>query len=144
MRKGEAMRLVMLLTWTVATTIIVPFGISEAAEIIVGEIVIEAHALHPEVLMTEPEHRVLFTNRSGRAVHVQFIMKNGDQHHLVQVPEQIWSIFHQFGRHPFVVHFLDSAVPDLHGAVEVVGDPYGRPDPLVCSGITVMGACLER
>jgi hypothetical protein len=138
------MRLVMLLTWTLATTIIVLFGISDAAEIIAGEILIEANALHPEVLMTGPEHRVLFTNRSGRSVHIQFSMKNGEKHHLVQVPEQIWAIFHQFGRHPFVVHFGDPSMADLYGAVEVVGDPYGRPDPLVCSGISVQGACLER
>jgi len=138
------MRLVVLLTRTVATTIIVLFGISEAAEIIAGEILIEAKALHPEVLMTEPERRVLFTNRSGRSVHIQFTMKNGEQHHLVQVPEQISAIFHQFGHHPFVVHFGDPSMANLYGAVEVVGDPYGRPDPLVCSGITVMGACLER
>ena len=138
------MQLVGLLTWTVATTIIGLFGISEAAEIIAGEILIEAKALHPEVLMTEPEHRVLFTNRSGRSVHIQFTMKNGEQHHLVQVLEQIWAIFHQFGHHPFVVHFGDPSMANLYGAVEVVGDPYGRPDPLVCSGITVMGACLER
>jgi len=138
------MQLVGLLTWTVATTIIGLFGISEAAEIIAGEILIEAKALHPEVLMTEPEHRVLFTNRSGRSVHIQFTMKNGEQHHLVQAPDQIWAIFHQFGHHPFVVHFGDPSMANLYGAVEVVGDPYGRPDPLVCSGITVMGACLER
>lgn len=138
------MRLVMLLTWTVATTIIVLFGISEAAEIIAGEILIEANALHPEVLMTEPEHRVLFTNRSGRAVHIQFSMKNGEKHHLIQVPEQIWAIFHQMGRHPFVVHFGDPSMANPYGAVEVVGDPYGGPDPLVCSGISVQGACLER
>jgi hypothetical protein len=138
------MRLVVLLTWTVATAFLVLPEVSAAAEILGGEIVIEASALHPEVLMTGPEHRVLFTNRSGRAVHIQFSMKNGEQHHLVQVPEQIWAIFHQFGRHPFVVHFGDPAVANLHGAVEVVGDPYGRPDPLVCSGITVMGACFER
>lgn len=138
------MRLVMLLTWTVATTIIVLFGISEAAEIIAGEILIEANALHPEVLMTEPEHRVLFTNRSGRAVHIQFSMKNGEKHHLIQVPEQIWAIFHQMGRHPFVVHFGDPSMANLYGGVEVVGDPYGGPDPLVCSGISVQGACLER
>jgi len=138
------MRLVVLLTWTVATAFLVLPEVSAAAEILGGEIVIEASALHPEVLMTRPEHRVLFTNRSGRAVHIQFSMKNGEQHHLVQVPEQIWAIFHQFGRHPFVVHFGDPAVANLHGAVEVVGDPYGRPDPLVCSGITVMGACFER
>lgn len=140
------MRLVMLLTWTVATTIMVLPATSAVEEVIAGEIRIEANALHPEVLMTEPEHRVAFTNRSGRSVHIQFSMKNenGEQHHLVQVPEQIWAIFHQFGHHPFVVHFGDPSMANLYGAVEVVGDPYGRPDPLVCSGITVMGACLER
>jgi hypothetical protein len=140
------MRLVVLLTWALATAFPILPGASTAAEILVGEIVIEANALHPEVLMTEPEHRVLFTNRSGHSVHIQFSMKNqnGYQHHLVQVPEQIWAIFHQMGGHPFVVHFGDRAGPDLYGAVEVVGDPYGRPDPLVCSGISVQGACLER
>lgn len=137
---------VMLLTWTMATTIMALSGNSVAEEIIAGEILIKANALDPEVLITEPEHRVLFTNRTGHAVHIQFTMKNpnGEQHHIVQVPEQIWAMFHQLGHHPFVVHFLDRALPDLRGAVEVVGDPYGRPDPLVCNGITVMGACFER
>jgi len=141
------MRLIGLLMGTVATALLVVPAIPGAAEeIIAGEILIEANALHPEELMTEPEHRVLFTNRSGHSVHIQFTMKNpnGEQHHIVQVPEQIWAIFHKMGRHPFVVHFLDRTMPDLYGAVEVVGDPYGRPDPLVCNGITVMGACLER
>lgn len=109
-----------------------------------GEIVIETRALTPPVLLTEPEHRVLFINHSGRAVHIQFLMRNEDQHHLVQAPGRIWAIFHRIGRHPFVVHFLDRTVPDLYGAVEVAGEPYGRPDPLVCSGITVMGGCIER
>jgi hypothetical protein len=40
--------------------------------------------------------------------------------------------------------FNDRTMRDLHGAVEVVWDPYGGPDPLVCSGITIQGACLER
>lgn len=140
------MRLVMLLAWTMATTTMALSGSSAAGEIIAGEILIEAKALHPAVLMTEPEHRVLFTNRSGHTVHIQFTMKNpkGEKHHLVQVPEQIWAIFHTMGRHPFVVHFIDPAAPDLYGAVEVVGDPYGGPDPLVCGGITVEGGCIER
>jgi hypothetical protein len=38
----------------------------------------------------------------------------------------------------------DPPMANLHGAVEVVGDPYGRLDPLVCNGISVQGACLER
>lgn len=140
------MRLVSLLAWLMATMLMVPSGGAPAAEIITGEIVIEATMLQPEAPVTQPEHRVLFTNRSGHSVHIQFNMKNpnGEQHHVIHVPDQIWAIFHRVGRHPFVVHFLDRAVPDLSGAVEVVSDPYGRPDPLVCSGITVMGACFER
>jgi hypothetical protein len=129
-----------------ATTSVVVSGTSAAGEVIAGEILIETNALRPEVLMTVPERRVVFTNRTGHPAHIQFTMKNpnGEQHHLVQVPEQIWAIFHKVGRHPFVVHFTDRAMPDLYGAVEIVVDPYGRPDPLVCNGITVMGACLER
>ncbi|MEI8189117.1 MAG: hypothetical protein WCI75_05330 [candidate division NC10 bacterium] len=115
-----------------------------AEEITVGEVIIEATALSPEVLLTAPEGRVIFVNRSGWPVHLQFMMKNGGQHHLVQVPEQIWAVFHRVGRHAYEVHFDNHAMSDLHGAVEVVGDPYGGPDPLVCSGITVQGACLER
>ncbi len=53
-------------------------------------------------------------------------------------------MLHELATYPFVVHFLDRTVPELHGAVGVAGDSYGRLDPLVCSGITVMGACLER
>jgi hypothetical protein len=35
-------------------------------------------------------------------------MRNGEQDHLIQVPKQIWpSFIHQFGHHPFVVHFGD-------------------------------------
>lgn len=117
-----------------------------AAEKIVGEVVIESQALQPAVLMTEPEHKVLFVNRSGQMVHIQFLMPNteNEQHHIFQVPEQIWAIFHRPGRHPYVVHFRDPKIPNLEGAVEVVGDPHGRPDPLVCNGVTVQGACIDR
>jgi hypothetical protein len=112
--------------------------------VIVGEVIIKANGIYPEVLLTAPERRGIFVNRSGRPVHLQFMMKNGGKHHLVQVPEQIWAVFHWPGRHEYEVHFGDRSMNDLHGAVEVVGDPYGGPDPLVCSGITVQGACLER
>jgi hypothetical protein len=115
-----------------------------AAEEVVGEIIIQAAALQPQVLMTEPEHKVLFVNRSGKMVHIQFLMHNGGKHHIFQVPEQIWAIFHQSGIHRYVVHFPDPKMPNLDGAVEVVGDPYGRPDPLVCGGVTVQGDCIER
>jgi hypothetical protein len=119
-------------------------GLSADDEIIPADVIIEATALRPQVLMTEPEHRVTFVNRSGHMVHLDFIIRDPELHHVFQVPHRIWAIFHRPGRHPYEVHFLDRAVADLHGAIEVVGDPYGRPDPLVCSGVTVQGACIER
>jgi hypothetical protein len=118
--------------------------ISAAEEIIAGEVIIEATGLRPSVLMTESEHRVIFVNRSGRMVHVDFMIRDPELHHVIQVPDQIWAIFHRPGSHPYEVHFRDPTVADLHGVIEVAGDPYGRPDPLVCSGVTVQGACIER
>jgi hypothetical protein len=128
----------------VAAPVLVWPELSAAEEIISGEVIIEATALRPQVLMTEPEHRVTFVNRSGRMVHLDFILHDPELHHVFQVPDQIWAIFHRIGRHPYEVHFSDRALPDLHGAIEVVGDPYGGPDPRVCGGITVQGACIER
>lgn len=109
-----------------------------------GEIIIRSSGLTPEVFLVEPEQRVLFLNRSGRQIHIEFMMLNDGQHHFIQVQERIWAVFHRTGRHPYVVHFGGAGIPDLQGAVDVVDDPYGRPDPTVCSGITVMGGCLER
>jgi hypothetical protein len=128
----------------VAPLLVSALSPAEAGEILAGEIIIEATALHPEVLLTEPNHQVRFINRSGHFIHLSLITKDPERHHVFQVPEQIWAIFHRPGRHPFEVHFLDGAFPTLRGAVEVHYDPFGRPDPLTCSGITVMGACIER
>ena len=118
--------------------------ISAAEEIIVGEVIIEAGALRPSVLMTERERQVTFINRSGRMVHVDFMIRDPELHHVIQVPDRIWAIFHRPGRHPYEVHFRDPAIAGLHGVIEVVGDPYGGPDARICSGITVQGACIER
>lgn len=118
--------------------------ISAAEEIIAGEIIIEATALRPQVLLTELGRQVTFVNRSGQLVHVDFISRDPELHHVFQLQDRIWAIFHRSGRHPFEVHFRNPALADLHGAVEVVGDPYGGPDARICSGITVQGACIER
>ena len=115
-------------------------------EIISGEVIIESTAIIPEILITAPEHRVVFVNRSGRPVHLQFMMPGGDgvQHHLFQVSTSIWAIFHQTGTHPYVVHFNDPSISTLHGTVEVVESESGGPTHRVCNGITVQGDCIER
>ena len=127
-----------------ALGLVLPPRPSGAEEIIVGEVIIEAGGLRPQVLMTEPDRRVTFINRSGRPVHLDFIIRDAELHHTVQVSDQIWAVFHRPGRHPYEVHFQDRTIVDLHGVIEIVGDPYGGPDARICSGITVQGACIER
>ena len=134
----------MLVLMVVAAAVLVPALSSAPGEIIVGEVIIEATALRPQVLMTAPDRRVTFINRSGRTVHVDFITRNPDRHHAFQVSDQIWAEFHSLGRHPYEVHFSEPGMADLHGAVEIVGDPYGGPDPRICNQVTVMGVCIER
>jgi hypothetical protein len=111
-----------------------------------GQIAIEADRVEPPVLFVEAEQQVDFVNRSGRLVHVAFEHRDSDvhQHHVVQVVDAIWAVFHQPGAHRYAVHFLDPGMRDLAGTVVVGEHPYGGPDPLVCRGITVLGACLER
>ncbi len=137
-------RVTLALVIGAAATVLIQPRQSEAGEIITGEVIIEAEALRPQVLMTEPERRVIFVNRSGRLVHLDLMIRDPEVHHVVQVPDRIWAVFHRPGRHPYHVHFGDPGIPDLHGAVEVVADPYGGPDPRICSGVTVMGGCIER
>ncbi len=127
-----------------SAAVIVSLRTVEAQERIAGEMIIEATALQPEVLLTEPNQQVRFINRSGHLIHLSLITKDPERHHVFQVPEAIWAVFHRPGRHPFEIHLLDGAFPTLRGAVEVQYDPFGRPDALPCSGITVMGACIER
>lgn len=68
-----------------------------------AEVVIDARALTPSVLTVAADEPVVFVNRSGRTVHVEFVGRKG--HHVFQVPGSIRAIFHQTGRHPYVVHF---------------------------------------
>lgn len=106
-------------------------------------IVIGSSELRPPAFQTMSERRVTFLNRTGKVVHLE-LEGEAVEHHLIQVPDRIWAIFHRSGDHPYVVHFPDGAAADLHGVVEIVADPHERPEPQACVGVTVMGACLER
>jgi hypothetical protein len=107
------------------------------------EVVIEATRLEPPVLRTTTAQRVTFANRSGRAVHIDFLGDEG-QHHVVQVPGSIWAIFHRPGRHPYVVHFPTGGAQHLQGVVEVEDGPKQAGEAPTCTGVSVMGMCLER
>jgi hypothetical protein len=111
-----------------------------SAEVPPRHLAIEAGGLTPPTLAVVAEEPVIFDNRSGERVHVQFLEEDGS-HHLFQVTARIWAVFHRPGRHEYVVHRDDR--PDLRGAIDVVEAPDAAGLP-VCSTITVMGVCLER
>ena len=111
-----------------------------------AEIVIEARALTPPVLTVAAEEPVAFVNRSGRIVHVEFLGREGE-HHVFQVPGSIRAIFHQLGRHPYVVHFgrdlrEERRSEALRGAVDVVESRQPRGELPVCRGITIEENCI--
>jgi plastocyanin len=106
-------------------------------------IVIEQAALRPRVLATVVGQRVAFVNRSGRLAHVEFLPGHGDGHRVFQVPGEIWAVFNRPGRHHYVIHFSTRREGDLRGAVEVTADPGGGQAVPVCTGLSVMGECLE-
>jgi hypothetical protein len=106
------------------------------------QILIEATEVRPPVLRTTTAHRVNFVNRSGRYAHVEFVGE-ATGHYVVSVPGAIWAIFHRPGRHPYVVHLEGRPRGELRGVVEAVQDPHETPDPHTCSGLTVMGNCIE-
>ena len=107
------------------------------------QVVIYTTGVLPGVLKIKPEERVLFVNRTGKTVHVEF-PEASDRHHVFQVPDQIWAVFHSTGRHPYVVHLTDGPTVELRGAVDVESDPRGRSDSQPCNGVTVLGTCLQR
>jgi hypothetical protein len=107
-----------------------------------AEVVIEASALTPPVLTVAADDAIVFVNRSGRVVHVDFLGRTGE-HHLFQVPGSIRAIFHRPGRHPYVVHLGRDRREELRGAVEVEEPRASRGELPVCRGITVEGNCLE-
>ncbi len=107
-----------------------------------AEVVIEASALTPSVLTVAADEAVVFVNRSGRMVHVDFLGRTGE-HHVFQVPGSIRAIFHRPGRHPYVVHFEPDRRGGLRGVVDVEQPREPRGDIPVCGSITVEGNCLE-
>jgi hypothetical protein len=105
------------------------------------EVVIEANEVRPSVLSTTTERPVKFVNRSGRLAHVEFI-GTSDEHHVFQVPGEIYAVFHRPGRHPYVIHLESGKRGELHGTVEVTGVP-DSDEVQRCKGITVMEECIE-
>jgi hypothetical protein len=107
-----------------------------------GEIVIATDALTPAVLTVAADEPVVFLNRSGRIVHVDFLGRTGE-HHVFQVPGSIRAIFHGPGHHPYVVHFEEPRRGELRGVVQVEEAREPRVGLPVCRGISVEGNCIE-
>jgi plastocyanin len=108
-----------------------------------SRIEIDAATVRPTELNATVGEQVTFTNRSGRLVHVEFL-DTSSGHRVFQVSGEIWAVFHSAGRHEYVVHFLAPGGGELRGAVAVRDKPDAQVEPAECSGVTVMGVCLER
>ena len=108
----------------------------------VSEVVILPAAVEPERLRTVLGATVMFRNRSGRPIEVQFV---GYQawHHVSETPKGVAVVFHQTGRHPFVVRFPGSDRAHVHGVVEIDAASGSRRSTPVCSTIRVEEVCLE-
>ena len=107
------------------------------------EVVISAGAVEPEMLRTVLGSTVIFRNRSQRSIEVQFVGYRG-WHHVSETREGVVVVFHQTGRHPFVVRFSGSDQAHVHGAVEVdAASSAARATP-ACGTIRIEDVCLER
>lgn len=105
-------------------------------------VVITATALEPRVLQTTTAQQVMFVNRSGQAVHVEF-QGRSEQRHVFWVTDQIWARFHNAGVHQYVVHFSLSRGRDLRGWVEVGHVPEPEGELHTCTWVSVMENCIE-
>jgi hypothetical protein len=113
--------------------------VSAAAE---SEVVIGAQGVDPSVLQVLSDQRVVFVNRSGRSLHIDFV-GDAKQHHVFRVSGTIWAIFHRPGSHPYTVHFEDPSGGLLRGVIDVKEGSVSESQPPTCPTVTVMGACLE-
>ena len=105
-------------------------------------VTISTGTLAPGVVRLALHERVTFLNLSGRGVHVEFAGPAGE-HHVFQVPGQIWAEFHWPGPHSYVVHFSGGQPAELEGVIEVDYGPRLVPGP-DCGGFTVDETCIER
>jgi len=104
---------------------------------------IRTDRLEPRVVQATTAQRVVFVNRTGRIVHVQFQGKEGARHHVYQVPGEIWAVVHYAGPHLYVVHFETDPKRELRGVVEVGHAPESESGLPTCRSVTVRGDCLD-
>ena len=123
---------------TVLLLVVFLASVSDAME---NEVVIHAQGLDPAVLQVVPDQKVVFANRSGRGVQLDFV-GDAKQHHVFRVSGTIWAIFHRQGKHPYTVYFDDQHGAPLRGVIDVTRESVLESPP-TCSTVTVMGACLE-
>lgn len=132
-----------VLAFTIFVLVLSATGAAHASDARPREISVRLSAVEPASLTVALHERVVFVNRSGRAIHVEFAGPNGE-HHVAPVPGAIAAEFHRPGRHPFVVHFYAGAsTVELHGFVDVEHGPAFVRSP-ECGGFTIEETCIER
>lgn len=129
------------MSWAVAVVLFVGLA-SGMGDGPAAEVVITAHGVAPPSVGVRPDERIVFVNRSGRDLHIDLV-GDAKQHHVFRVSGEIWAIFHQPGRHAYIVDFDDAGGGRLRGVVDVTEDSVSGSLPPTCSTVTVMDICLE-
>ena len=109
-----------------------------------AEVVIETSALVPAELTLDSGDTVMFVNRSGHRVHIEFAPRP-EGHHVFQIPGVIRATFHRAGRHPYVVHFEPGAPhTELRGIVDVHESRTPPRESFECRGLRIVEEiCIE-
>jgi len=108
-------------------------------------VVVNEAGLWPRQITTSAGHPVVFVNRSGRSLHLEFISAP-EKHRVLHVNGAVSAIALRPGRHPFVVRFAENPRRHLHGVVDAQNSatPDDTDDLDICNGSPPARTCIER
>ncbi len=111
-----------------------------AVIVVVGEA-----RLWPQQVTASAGHPVVFVNRSGSSLHLEF-MSAPKEYRILHVNGSVSAIALRPGRHPFVVRFAEDPRRHLHGVVDAQNSPTpdDTDDMDLCVGSPPARICIER
>jgi hypothetical protein len=133
--------LALLLAVAVGAAVLAPIApghVALAGGPAAADVTITRDVVEPGVLTVSVERPVTFANRARAAVHLQFVGDEG--HHLFEISGRLSAVFHRPGRHAYVVHVGDRALP---GAVDVQDDATTAARLPVCGRVSIKETCID-
>lgn len=109
-------------------------------------VVVDEAELLPQQVTTSAGQPVVFVNRSGMSLHLEFIGAP-EEYRILPVNGSVSGIALRQGRHPFVVRFAENPRRHLHGVVDARNSatPDDADDDMdICDGSPRARICIER